>query len=301
MCCIVQPEIFIPLKHLTTTLEILGNIFVVRGDFEDARGCLERACPLMELLPVSLLEHNDRDHNRVVDNNENINSNLASNSNYANECFELLRKVYAQLYGDVETVDDLQSEQLAPSLSSLTKGLIDKAVDIDIDDYGDNIDDSRTHTQNFGLFDIEGHIEHLRSPYQHLREELVLIHSDEDVTERDDDLYLDAERVGEQSLYTSPFTSSLQAVPGSRRTLMDILDNIDDTQSRRMAEVEYDDEPLVVRLGGTTAATVSANLETLMMRFVRAELEQDKDMQKEVAKLAESYSVDLILHDHEVR
>ena len=45
-----MPEIFIPLRHLTTTLEVLGNMYFMREENLRARDILERACPLMELL-----------------------------------------------------------------------------------------------------------------------------------------------------------------------------------------------------------------------------------------------------------
>jgi hypothetical protein len=64
-----MPEIFIPLRHLTTTLEVLGKILFMKNDLTEAKACLERACPLMELLP------SDQNH-------------------YATTCFNLLREVY---------------------------------------------------------------------------------------------------------------------------------------------------------------------------------------------------------------
>lgn len=72
-----MPEIFIPLRHLTTTLEVLGNILFMRDELMEAKGCLERACPLMELLP----------------------SNINEDQRLASGCFALLREVYAKLYG----------------------------------------------------------------------------------------------------------------------------------------------------------------------------------------------------------
>ena len=42
-----MPEILIPLRHFTTTLEVLGNIFFVKGEVCEARCFLERACPLL--------------------------------------------------------------------------------------------------------------------------------------------------------------------------------------------------------------------------------------------------------------
>lgn len=119
-----MPEIFIPLKHLTTTLEILGNIFFVQNDLNEAKKCLERACPLMELLPNSLLvngDNNDKtdkvpidfiefDDSLVVTNDKTTRKNIVESSkstksgkehhkSYAESCFSLLRDVYSKLYG----------------------------------------------------------------------------------------------------------------------------------------------------------------------------------------------------------
>lgn len=46
-----QKEVYVPLKRLTTTLEVLGNILYSHNDLENAVRYFERACPLMELLP----------------------------------------------------------------------------------------------------------------------------------------------------------------------------------------------------------------------------------------------------------
>ena len=70
-----MPEIFIPLRHLTTTLEVLGNILFMSDEIDEAKECLERACPLLELLPPS-------------QNEERL----------ASGCFLLLRQVYEKLY-----------------------------------------------------------------------------------------------------------------------------------------------------------------------------------------------------------
>jgi len=50
-----KSEVFVPLKRLTTTLEVLGNIFFSHNDLENAVQTLERACPLMELLNEAAL------------------------------------------------------------------------------------------------------------------------------------------------------------------------------------------------------------------------------------------------------
>lgn len=119
-----MPEIFIPLKHLTTTLEILGNIFFVKNDWTEARDCLERACPLMELLPPALLENSGESDSggtggvyvwnggKMAVGSHGSNPNLEANlgfgggtegkenrPNYAEGCFSLLKDVYMKLYG----------------------------------------------------------------------------------------------------------------------------------------------------------------------------------------------------------
>ena len=70
-----MPEILIPLRHLTTTLEVLGNIFFVKGEICEARCFLERACPLLELLPVE----------------DGIQS-------LSKDCYGVLKQIYTSLY-----------------------------------------------------------------------------------------------------------------------------------------------------------------------------------------------------------
>eukprot|EP01040_Poterioochromonas_malhamensis_P004172 gene4173-4465_t len=148
---LAMPEIFIPLKHLTTTLEILGNIFFMKNDYDEARKCLERACPLMELLPSSILEsfesatgqsggdglinefnfisENEIDETireQIILNNQQFVSNTQRNQpphpnqfyhstgkNYAADCFELLRNVYIKLYGLNNTSENNGPEDAA--------------------------------------------------------------------------------------------------------------------------------------------------------------------------------------------
>ena len=89
-----MPEIFVPLRHLTTTLEVLGHILYIRNDMAKAKDALERACPLLELLPVGTNE----EHKAV-------------------NCFELLRQVYTHI-NDSSAIqsgypDELGGETLA--------------------------------------------------------------------------------------------------------------------------------------------------------------------------------------------
>jgi hypothetical protein len=54
----VQPEIFIPLGHLTTTLEVLGNILFMRDRIHEAQHSLGESPPVTGVVvapPKSLL------------------------------------------------------------------------------------------------------------------------------------------------------------------------------------------------------------------------------------------------------
>ncbi len=109
----------------------------MRNELTEAKSCLERACPLMELLPAALLENNGaggignvgdfglseevfgEEHfrsghraasraagsgNGIGSDNPSIGGNgntagINGANNYATECFALLRNVYVKLYG----------------------------------------------------------------------------------------------------------------------------------------------------------------------------------------------------------
>ena len=196
-----QPEIFIPLRHLTTTLEVLGNILFMRDDIQEARSSLERACPLMELLPASVNE----DHRFAVG------------------CFALLREVYGKLYsirdgGDRELLGiDGDGNDDNDVYSGAADDDIDLGRDVDKDrgrydddeddggrrrgrrrrrkrgklhNYSQSLSPTSSGSQGSGLFDgdrddnedfvlhtsldIDRRFEDLRSPYDHLRAELHL-------------------------------------------------------------------------------------------------------------------------------
>ena len=117
----LQPEIFIPLRHLTTTLEILGNILFMKNDFVQAKEYLERACPLIELLPPSGPVSGFGESGYGADGQsfgqfsrggEEVPSGSAGHGSigeregdgglrnqYAEGCFKVLRDVYGKLYG----------------------------------------------------------------------------------------------------------------------------------------------------------------------------------------------------------
>lgn len=121
-----MPEIFIPLKHLTTTLELLGNVFISRNEYSLARGCLERACPLMELLPADVLENDSKDDLQAVlssarsKNKKSVPSKGAADSNpYAASCFSLLREVYLNLYEKGGAMASSISSQVAEQFDKI--------------------------------------------------------------------------------------------------------------------------------------------------------------------------------------
>jgi len=100
-----MPEIFVPLRHLTTTLEVLGHILFMKNDMVQAKDTLERACPLLELLPRSLPEGQE--------------------GHKASTCFDLLRKVYQKIDGRHGHLHDdsfaLGSESASSSSSSAAR------------------------------------------------------------------------------------------------------------------------------------------------------------------------------------
>ena len=153
-----MPEIFIPLRHLTTTLEVLGNIIFMRDDIVEAKNSLERACPLMELLPPAVNE----------------------DQRYAVGCFALLREVYGKLYniGDGTTNNgrlgigmgneadddpDHQSNSERTNKHVKKRGSKrNKPVDMTDDD---DDDDDRPDNDGDGSMDREG--DHERTDHDH--------------------------------------------------------------------------------------------------------------------------------------
>ena len=142
-----MPEIFIPLRHLTTTLEVLGNIFYIKEDYGKARDCLERACPLMELLPDDEMGFSDLEE---------------SSRRYAVGCFSLLKEVYLKIFSGIKT-----------------QKIIGHRVMTEPDEYSDDSysddtlwDESSRVKSGTHERDIESKFSDLRSPFDHLRDSL---------------------------------------------------------------------------------------------------------------------------------
>lgn len=179
----LQPEIIVPLRHLTSTLEVLGHILLMRNDMHESMRCLERACPLMELLPASGHE----DHRFAVG------------------CFALLREVYGKLYSIDD--NDENDRNINGNDDSLGGGGTDDEIGSNDDFEGSEDQDEivrkknrrrRKRRKQSSIFysddsdsknsdsayidghklalhtplDIDKRFEDLRSPFNHLRAEL---------------------------------------------------------------------------------------------------------------------------------
>lgn len=173
----------------------------MKNEFVEAQNCLERACPLMELLPASLLENlaqqagNGRDTFGGFDKppigfDKKANKhNNPQAPNYAADCFAVLRKVYLKVYGDRLSFDGEHrllgdgSEEVDDDNPRKAFNDNDSSIDNDNDDNNDGDDD--------GEFNIESKIEELRQPFQHLRSELMMVHGNKEGDMSDDSDYAD--------------------------------------------------------------------------------------------------------------
>lgn len=173
-----MPEILIPLRHLTTTLEVLGNIFFVKGEICEARCFLERACPLLELLPLD---------------------ETTSHRSASSDCYGVLSDIYYSLYNtasgalnlDGGSGDALNETKTFPEICDSSNAdecsssaMVDRGIADHVPRDGDdpdgtyrpctcpNSDDGlgvTTSLDNIG-FDLAHQLESLRSPYEHLRD-----------------------------------------------------------------------------------------------------------------------------------
>lgn len=206
-----MPEIFIPLKHLTTTLQTLGSIFLMRNELQEAKSCLERACPLMELLPAQL-DGNVKADGSFFDYYDGFElDELREGGNYALSCFSLLRSVYLKMYGAGTEVSESENESGDSDDRGRSKNSLPLHADVDdsaldtADVYEDSIDESTLEDDSPSAFsatsptathstpaqskagsvpsvaasaasvDVEALIEQLRAPFQHLRSELLYL------------------------------------------------------------------------------------------------------------------------------
>lgn len=141
------------MKHLTSAYELLANVFYMQDKISSAKDCLENVCPLIELLPTT--------------------SGLESHRFAEEGCFSLLRELYREL------MDRRKDPDAADSNIDHSQNNIRRRIGIGVyesqeqDSVADGLvtyhDSSRYLPENF---DIEGRIDELRAPFDHLRNEL---------------------------------------------------------------------------------------------------------------------------------
>jgi hypothetical protein len=166
-----MPEIMIPLRHLTTTLEVLGNIFYVKGEVCEARCFLERACPLLELLPF---EESTTYHSASTD------------------CYGVLKEIYYSLYSAASAALHMEGDNITANFHKLADD-DGASCDGDPDECTNNNTDTTpgdmitsmglykpctcpsndevgaTTSLDYIGFDLPHQLESLRSPYEHIR------------------------------------------------------------------------------------------------------------------------------------
>lgn len=133
----------------------------MRNELSEAKQFLERACPLLELLPSTLMD------TAGVGNGLNPQKLFQSKledatpqQNYAVECFSVLRKIYLRLYSSLDEAD---------SIPKIGDGSVaSDATEIPPDNNIDALNEQNN-------FIIDSKIEELRQPFQHLRSELMML------------------------------------------------------------------------------------------------------------------------------
>jgi len=160
--------VYVPLKHLATTLEVLGNVLFMHDRVHDALEVLERGCPLLELFPERA-------------------------NNAPPGCYDLLKKcIERAAEGDVDDSGRSTAYILADAGAGAglgTKTDAESGFD-DTDEDQDNIITDSDSNSDSGTLDDHGHghensaeravrnrrevevaayIERVREPYAHLR------------------------------------------------------------------------------------------------------------------------------------
>jgi hypothetical protein len=177
----------------------------MRNELDEAKNCLERACPLMELLPGTILDTfettsanfgimNEFGFIRDSEIDESLREQMIMNDaddgkNYAENCFAMLRNVYEKLYGINSTsTEENEQEESENHLVEDENRFSSHYDDFSLYDDDEERPDSRHRSRNHHAGDrdgteeggddlsIESRIEELRIPFQHLRSELQMIY-----------------------------------------------------------------------------------------------------------------------------
>lgn len=327
----------------------------MKNELVEAKDCLERACPLMELLPASLLE-NAGVGNPVVDfglkgeglsdehfrtNNHHGAEDGKAGNNYASDCFALLRNVYLKLYGakkgeasENDVTDNAASSGIDDHQPPDHELSFDQDYDFEYDDPSDpdyDSDDSNTSGGGNSPFNIETKIEELRMPFQHLRSELIMIHGKSFDSDNYDYEYYEfspeeSERgelppptANNQKARKSAFNansnsnnnfnnkgsseskqnnpaSRMNGVPGFRGNFFMGSMHGNGIDSYHDENGEFKD-PLLMGLGGSATSIIASDLEVMLRKFVK----EDLDGQLDLYNVARKYYDELDVNFPQVR
>lgn len=193
-------DVLIPLQHLTSSLEMVGHFYLMTGRLQDAVQVLERACPLMELLPPPDIAPSDLGLDPQAELRSGPDLEHAAADVFGLEpefelapgCFSLLTDTYrrreAAERGElvVDEVLEPGGEDLVAAsgeydgfLHELQLGGNETAAAL-----GDGVDDPHACPQENEVYGtppsdederIEGRLLELRRPFQHLRTERTIL------------------------------------------------------------------------------------------------------------------------------
>lgn len=278
----------------------------MKNDLVEAKQCLERACPLMELLPATLMENaaGERDDigfdgNQAASDDafgkrpsDNPHDQQRNPQNYAAECFSVLRNIYLKLYGD----------QLPSDTNALPPpALPNPSLDTD--------DSNSVYDSTEGIeFNVDSKIEELRQPFQHLRSELLMVHERGDESETFDDGGHTAGPIdaAQQPASTVSSPSSPASAPPTGQTaagnIRDLLmsdlhgyarsgghQRLPAGADRDESFVDGDREAQLLGLGGSATSLIAADMEIMLRKFVN----EDDDGRRDLFVVARKYYEEL--------
>jgi hypothetical protein len=167
------PEILLPLQHLTSSLEMIAHYYLMRGLKYRAIETLERACPLMELIPVEVESEQHR------------------------ACFELLTSIYFDRFGENYVTE-------APSALSWSQdNRINQFKEDDVFQQP-SLKPAMIKPSELQTSDVSRRLETIREPFEHLRKKLSSSSASSSPSS-----YLDIHGLGEDGMAFNDFSHLL--------------------------------------------------------------------------------------------
>lgn len=258
----------------------------MRNELSEAKQCLERACPLMELLPSTLMDTMDSTGVGSGLNSPNMFQQKLEDAppqqNYAVECFSVLRKIYLKMYSSLDETDSIP--MVSDETASEERGL-DSNARISDNDTGEL---SLNEGDNF---DVDSKIEELRQPFQHLRSELMML-QDENV--RDDVLPTHTSTLSKSqnrdSKVNADFKQSGDMASSNSGKYRALFNSLHDFSKDSPASTRaVDSAGSVPRYGETATTLIAADMAIMLRNFVHA----DEGSRHAVFEIARKYYQDL--------